>query len=565
MRLFVGIFDILCRRAWRAFERDARHAGRVNRKTLQAILKRHRNTEFGRTHGFTGILGEANLAEAFCNRVPLSRYADYAVAMNSMADGARNLLIADRVVFFAPSSGTTGKPKMIPVTVPGMRTTVRALLLSRAVLARILPKGRAAGRGMSLIRMADHSTKTAAGIPTGDASAEGMRRAAWMLPYLYTTPLAGMLIADRPSALFVHLLFGLRERRLNHISATFAHYLVQLFRTLEERWPELLEALASGRLPANLKLSQRERRALESRMRPDPGLAAMLRPEFEKGMEGIAQRVWPAFTCVVAVATGSFEAYAPRLREYIGSALICNLLYGATEASLGVNLRADDPSRYALIPGSCYYEFIPLEDCDAPMPATVALDELEVGLYELVITSVAGFYRYRMDDVLRVVEIRHGNPIVEFAFRRGTILNVAAEKTTEQQVGDVMRELARQELAGGARLVDYTVAADTHVSPPRYRFFFEMESGNDSITGAPASTFARFLDQALAAANIDYAIMRKGRTIGEPVVELLRPGTFDSYLVWSRGSAAAAENTVKIPRLIQGESQLRFFEAHAAR
>ena len=352
----------------------------------------------------------------------------------------------------------------------------------------------------------------------------------------------------------MHLLFGLPERDLNHVSATFANHVVYMFNTLEQRWPELLDSIASGTLPADLVLDPEERRNIERLLKPDPDLAQQLRPELEKGFEDIARRLWPNFTFVAAAATGSFAAYMPALRRYVGPAPICNLLYAATEACIGINLNLDRPEQYSLLPRSCAFDFIPLEHADDAEPRTVGVEQLEQGgQYEVVITSDAGFYRYRMDDVVRVTDFHCGNPQVEFQFRRGTLLNVAAEKTTEKQVADVIGSLESVWLGERGRFVDYTVAAETDASPPYYRIFIELDAApgvRDLVCELEA---ARFLDRELAAANIDFQLMRKGRAIGAPVVEFLEPGSFDRLMAEMRN-----DNTAKIPRVISKPEHIRF-------
>lgn len=536
-------------RALRRFEAAAAHCVEVNEGTLRQILRRQRHTAFGRAHDFDGILAAPDPAAAWRLRVPVSTYAD---SLERMAAGVANVLVADRVVFFAPSSGTTGRPKMIPVTARSLRQTLRILLLSRGVLERLFPGSLGGRRGISLVRMADNRARTAAGIPTGDASAAGMRRAAALLPLLYTTPTAALQVEDKPSALFVHLLFGLLERDLGHISATFAHFVVHLFRTLEARWPDLLASIATGRLPADLLLTGDERTAIEASLRPAPAFAAALRPVLTLGMDGIARRLWPQLAFVAAATTGPFAAYRPELGRYLGSVPVCNLLYGATEACIGITTSLERPDEYTLVPGSCVYEFIPAERADEPSPPTASLAELEQGRdYEVVITSGSGFYRYRMDDVVRVAGFQRGNPRVEFRYRRGTVLNVAAEKTTEQQVADVVTGLAARWAMAGTLIRDYTVMADTDADPPRYRFLLELgPGGRAEAMGHDAATF---VDAALAAANVDFRLLREARAIGAPVVEFVAPGSFEALLGRARGS-----NMVKVPRALRDPEQARF-------
>jgi len=542
------------RQVLRQFERNCRHSPAINQNTLRKILRRHQHTEFGIAHDFAAILSAPDFLVEYSRRVPLSQYSDYEPALERMTVGANNLLCADPVIFFAPSSGTTGKSKMIPITARGMRSSLRTLLMSRGLLAKLFPRSSNGDRGISLLRMADNQTTTAAGIPTGDASAAGLRRAGWVLPFLYSTPVAALQIADKPSAIYIHLVFGLLERDLNHISATFAHYALYLFRMLETRWPDLLETIASGRLPADLLLSESERKNIEAQIRIAPSIAKQLRAEFEKGFENIAQRLWPNLQFLVAVTTGSFAVYIEPLRRYTGAVPICNLFYGATEAFIGINTTLDKPNEYALIPGSCVYEFIPVEDADLPNPAAVGIDALQVGReYELVISNDCGFYRYRMDDVIRVTGVVAGNPHVEFCYRRGTILNLAAEKTAENQVADVLHALARNWRNKNTRIIDYTVIPDASITPPCYLFFIEIEDASNQGCAELQLDAIHHIDAGLAAANVDYRLLREGRAIGMPAVHFVASGSFEKML-----GDAPVGNAVKVARKLRNPQQLQF-------
>ena len=85
-------------------------------------------------------------------------------------------------------------------------------------------------------------------------------------------------------------------------------------------------------------------------------------------------------------------------------------------------------------------------------------EEVEVGgLYELVVTTLSGLYRYRIGDVVRVVRFHNSCPVIEFQYRQGQILNMRSEKTTETMMYDALTKVllgTREE----PRLVDYTCA-----------------------------------------------------------------------------------------------------------
>lgn len=60
------------------------------------------------------------------------------------------------------------------------------------------------------------------------------------------------------------------------------------------------------------------------------------------------------------------------------------------------------------------------------------LDELEIGeKYELVITNLSGFYRYRMRDVFLVTGKHNETPTIEYQYRVDKTVGPMGEKTAE--------------------------------------------------------------------------------------------------------------------------------------
>lgn len=85
-------------------------------------------------------------------------------------------------------------------------------------------------------------------------------------------------------------------------------------------------------------------------------------------------------------------------------------------------------------------------------------EEVEVGcLYELIVTTLSGLYRYRIGDVVRVVRFHNSCPVIEFQYRQGQILNMRSEKTTETMMYEALTKVLRGR-SERPRLVDYTCA-----------------------------------------------------------------------------------------------------------
>src|SRR5262249_8283360 len=82
-----------CRREAGRFAAATRAVRRTQELLLQEIIRRNQESWFGRMHGFR----EIRQARDFQRQVPLSRYDDYAEAVNRIAAGERQVLTHEPV------------------------------------------------------------------------------------------------------------------------------------------------------------------------------------------------------------------------------------------------------------------------------------------------------------------------------------------------------------------------------------------------------------------------------------------------------------------------------------
>ena len=535
---------------YKKFVKDTIKAGDINRAVLDEILQDNSKTIYGLLYNFKGIRTSLDYKRI----VPLTSYFDYESYIDEIAAGLENVLTSDDVQYFGLSSGTTGKQKRIPTTAKTRKIiNMNMMFLQHGSLSKALPSARTGGKGLLLMNMLQ-SGNAPVGIPSGSGTSGGMQSMKKMLRYFWTSPLEVLAIKDQQVANYLHLFFALKERNLAYIMSPFPSGIVQLFGVLEKQWSKITSDIDKGTISPHLTLDSKVRSQLEKRLKPDPIRAKELELELTKGMKGIAKRVWPKMSNVSCVAGGSFGIYMDRLRYYIDDLPIFSGMYGATEALIGMATNVNDVS-YVVTPRSAYFEFIPLNKSDNPSPTTFDLDELKMGeMYEVVVTNYSGFYRYRMGDVVKVVDYSHQSPVIEFMYRKGQLLNLAAEKTSEHAVGYA---LAATTKAVGVILEDYTVALKIEDIVGHYLFYIEVNK--PVITTAKALEMKNALEQYLGEANPRYLAGVNAKRINKVDIHFVQEGTFQSLKqeLLKRG---ASLNQVKIPRLIQDPSLIMLLE-----
>lgn len=550
---------------WR-FDRRLRQAIVVNEQTLRALLSRNCNTNFGRDHNFKKLIRTGNLVHSFAQQVPLSSYEAYEPLIARISKGEANVLTADRVHMLAGSSGTTSQPKRIPRTRHAQAHHLSLVVLAeQAVINRGIAGARQPRRGINLMSfwsppLSDNDT-----IPVMAGPNAGMERIRRHIPLLWCAPIPAYAVADPSAGFYLHALFALHDASALYIETPFAPQVVNWFMLMEQYKVDLVHSLRHGTLPHHLNLTTAERNALTPYLIPDPIRAMAVELEFSRGFQNIVPRLWPNLRYIQTITSGSFELSLPRLKWLAGPNIpVQSGCYSSSEGIIGINLKTDGSTDYVLAVGTAFFEFIPLCKAEENQPSTVSLDNLVVGEdYEVVLTSRAGLYRYRLGDIVRITGRFKTAPTFQYLYRRGTLLNLVGEKTTEFHTCTALTSVCQRWLGSASAIKDYTVAGDISAGVGRYTFYLELNKDVTPPETAP-SIAAAWLDKALGDANPYYRTSgREPQRLAALELKLVKPGTFDALLALQlRRSAPATATQIKTPRLVIVPPQLTLLEAN---
>nr|WP_041705095.1 MULTISPECIES: GH3 auxin-responsive promoter family protein [Clostridium] len=520
------------------FNRQTQNCRKVNEKVLFKILKSNAKSEIGIKFNFKDIKS----IDDFKKQVPLTQYGYYESYIERMANGQKNILTSDNVEYFGHTSGTTGKQKLIPCTKRGRKIASKymALLINKYSYDNFKENWNY-GKGLMIADIV-MTTYTKGGIPICSATSGGMNGIKYILPYLYTSPLEVMTIKDREDALYLHLLFALEEVKLLYISGVFISNILDLFRVLESKYESLVRDIRRGCIRSSLNIDENTRINLNKHLSPNASRADQLEREFKKGFKGISVRIWPNMAYIATVTGANFSIYDDKVNYYTNSLPIYSPGYAATEAMIGINPYVNK-IRYVIIPDTVFYEFIPIKEKNKKSEDTFCLDELEIGeKYEIVITNYAGLYRYRMGDVIKVVDFYNNCPEIEFLYRKNQVLNMAAEKTNEEQLTNAIRNTMKKL---DLNLVDYTTIPDNSITPGRYSFYFEFKN---NIPNYKVKLLEETLDYEIRKSNLAYDRARNNKRLGRVKVMLLAPNTFN-LVKESLFNKGVSKNQIKIPRV----------------
>ncbi|KAM7370745.1 hypothetical protein PAMP_010268 [Pampus punctatissimus] len=466
----------LGRRQRRKLEADTLNVKRVQEETLLRRLKKNEHTCYGRQYDFSSIRD----SDDFRARHPITTYEHYRELIIRIAAGEEKVIIAEKPLSLAMTSGTSGASAMLLST---KDTNTEFFLQGVTVCLDAMQQAFPASDSLQRTTKFFYTPtfrQSEAGIPIGPNSSTPASSRHML--NLYTTPAPAFEVPSEKDTLYLHLLFALKDPSVGTLESNFASTVFYAFIALQERWQELVEDIERGKVSSALALEPEMRARLEALMKPDPERAAQLQTHFQDGFRGIAKRLWPHLHLVLAVDSGSNEIYGEMLREnYCQGIPFYSPFYAATEGLIGVNLWPQEANRrYLLCPRSMFCEFLPESSMEEEAPHTLLMEDVKEGHnYELIITNASGLFRYRIGDIVKVVGFHNQCPIVEFQYRRGQMLNVRGEKVSEVLFLGALKKAVAQ--WSGAQLVDYCCAESgilgdlIGASDPHYQVFIELK------------------------------------------------------------------------------------------
>uniref|UniRef100_A0A0D9UYE3 Uncharacterized protein n=1 Tax=Leersia perrieri TaxID=77586 RepID=A0A0D9UYE3_9ORYZ len=534
------------------FERLTKDAAIVQRETLRRILAENAGVEYLRDLGLAGRTDP----DSFRSCVPLATHADLEPYIERIADGDSSpILTAKPATSISLSSGTTqGKRKYLLFNEELVKSTMQIYRTSYAFRNREFPVGN--GKALQFI-YSSRQTKTKGGLTATTATTNVYRSEEFKatmrdIQSQCCSPdevIFGSGGADFSQSLYCHLLCGLLAAgEVQIVSATFAHSVVLAFQTFERVWEELCADIRSGEVSPARVTTPAVRNAVEALLGgPMPELADEIARKCValSNWYGVIPALWPNARYVYGIMTGSMEHYVKKLRHYAGELPLVAAEYGASEGWIGANVEPATPpelATFTVLPDIGYFEFIPLRPLDGGGAAgggcyaeaePVGLTEVAVGeQYEVVMTTFAGLYRYRLGDVVEVSGFHNATPKLKFVCRRNLMLSINIDKNSEQDLQLAVDAAARAALAAEKlEVVDYTSHADTSssTSPGHYVVFLELNAEDAAaVDGDVLQSCCDELDRAFVDAG--YVGSRKTKAIGALELRVLQRGTFQKVL-----------------------------------
>jgi hypothetical protein len=513
-RLFLKAAALVTQRHWDRWNALTAKPREIQERLLLDLLSRNHSTRFGRDHHFDQIRSLSD----YRKQVQIDDYERLRPYVEQAKNGEANVLTDAPVLMFTMTSGSTGEPKLIPVTESTLNNhkELTRLWYYRAYLDH---PGFLSGKLLGIVSPAIEG-RTPGGIPFGAASGLIYQSSPRWAQKAYVIPYVVSEIKDFEAKYYVIMRLAL-EHGISFFGTPNPSTILRLVETADRCKDEIIKDICEGTIASRWNLSNEIRSELVSGLSKNIARARQLESLASRHDKLRPREYWPGLQLIGCWKGGTVGI---RLKEYdrwFGEGTpVRDLGYMASEAQISLPI-SDTGSAGILAIDKNFYEFIPESEIGGANPLALTSSELEEGkYYYLVLTTPAGLYRYDINDVIRVAGFYNQTPLIEFVRKGRDVANITGEKLHVNQVIQAMEEA---QSAAGRGVQHFRAFADVEKS--RYVFLVEFDG-----TRPTEESLSRLLDEIdlrLRALNIEYAQKRESRRLAAPALWLMKPGWFE--------------------------------------
>ena len=535
---------------------------KAQKSVLKKIIRRNKNCELGKKLN----LKDVHSIEDYQRIVPLSTYADYEPYVDRMINnGEDRLMFSGKNFHYASSSGSVGKPKILP---KGMNDLWKMQCIGFSVsIATAYHYMKDRGIRMSnqvgplALNLSGHKLKD--GKQCNGAGQIPLRFLRTLLPFFCTSPLSLLYpsLDEKLDTSYLHLRFCLENKKVSYLGSIVVTLLTTMFDYLEENWEMMCDDIEKGIINPNIDIPDHLRKKYAKKFKPNPERAAELREIFKGGFdEPVAPKIWPGLQWAYGMMGSNLSVYVDKLRKVIGPNVpMHNMGYAAAEGFFAAPMELD-VSDYVLLPWCIFFEFLPVDDLENGADENakpLLINELEVGKnYEMIVSNFSGLYRYKMEDVVHVTRMYNNTPQIELLFRQNLSMNVANEKTTIDMIDAAVQNSVKEM---GVEYKGFSFYPDFSTKPPRYTLLIELKDGALDEDGR--QKFIKVLDHQLDEINEKYYKYRRWGMLNTPEVLFLEEKTYTGYsdMLAAKGIVL---NQIKPVTVINSEERKDYFLSH---
>ena len=439
---------------------------RYQTKTFFYILRKAKNTSFGRDHSFKNI----KTYDDFKKNVPVKDYEDIRPYIDKIFSGEINVLWPGKPIYFAKTSGTTSGLKYIPITKESMRTHI---ISARDSLLNYI-----------------HETGNTAFI-TGK--------------HIF---LQGSPILEEKN--------GIRIGRLSGIAAHYVPNYLQKNRMPSwetnciEDWETKVDKIIDETLSEKMTLIS--------------GIPSWVQMYFEKIINKSQKTIGEIFKDFSLFVHGgvNYDPYKTLFKKLIGKEIDSVEVFPASEGFFAYQDKQNETGLLLLVNNGIFYEFIKANDFGVGNDR-IPLSEVKKGIdYVMIISTSAGLWAYNLGDTIKFVCLSPYRIIVTGRIKH--FISAFGEHVIGKEVETAIK-IASERTSSVIR--EFTVAPQIDPSSglPYHEWFIDFDKRPDNV-----SKFSLHLDTEMRNQNLYYDDLISGNILKRLVVtEVIKDG-FQKYM-----------------------------------
>lgn len=538
------------RQKLRRFEAMLAEGHKIQRRSLFEKIRNNANSEFGKVHGFDRI----HTVEDFRSNVPISNYEYMEPYVAEVSRGRKEALFSkdEEILAFACTTGTTGHPKLNPVTRTWLNEYRRSLEIW-GVKAIVEHPEMIGTRVLQLLGPANLGT-TPSGLPIGMVSAIAARFQNRIYQSFYAIPPEVADVPDSFSKYYLTMRLAMATQ-VGFIIAITPANLIRLAEVGDEFRTQLIRDIHDGTLWNRAEIPRElKQRVARSIARKQPARARELENIIERKGTLYPKDYWP-LSLISCWLGGTIGYQARDLSRYYGDTPTRDLGLVSTEGRHTIPLH-DNRAEGVLAVDGAYYEFIPFPENASTDARVLECHELEPGeQYSVVMTTSSGLYRYEIGDIVQCTGYVGQAPVLRFLHKVGQYSDMEGEKVSGYQMAEAVETAARELSLPLDCFTAVPVRQEGQV--PYYAVLVERNVIEEAST---AQRFIKIVDRELIRQNVMYAGKRHDGYIDSPRVVRLAPGTWTAYMTTETCKNKVGDSQYKQAALVPDTTWLGRFQ-----
>lgn len=479
---------------------------------LKSLLLINKDTVFGKKYGFANLKSY----EDYKKSVPVHTFEMLRDYIEKQQQTKKPYLTHSHPMMYAQTSGTTDKPKLIPVldeTVKNYKKSQRVSIYAQYKEAPSMFDGKT----LAIVSPATEG-KLDGGIPYGSLSGILYKNIPKIIRSKYVLPYEIFDIEDYDEKYFLISVLSIAHKNISTIASANPSTILKICEIINKRFAEIVDIIENGNTNSDLKISGQGIDILDNYLNKSKKRADQLR-NVQRNNESIyIKDIWPDLKAVVTWTEGNCSLLIPNLRNQLPQVTqIFELGYFSSEFRGTVVIDANCDCGVPIIDEN-FYEFIEINDWDSGNNNFKRIGNIEVGkLYYIIVTTPYGLYRYFINDIIEVTGRFNNTPTIKFLQKGKGITNITGEKLYE---GHIIKALNNIKEKSHTDFNFFTCLANP--VDITYELFIESEKTNET-------DLSSMIDEELKKINVEYRAKRLSGRLKPIRLHYIRNGTGENF------------------------------------